>query len=321
MNHKNAKIQIDRIKKIVSKSYDIAEKFECSFIRRSFNDHYLIKTEHEKYVLRVYLNDKYYIDSIADIHFELEFLNFLKSRNVSVAVPITNLEGGLVTQISSSTETRMMALFSYADGQPLNYILDANIAKKFGEQIAKLHIESNHFKCDQNRYNIDTSYLIDEPIEMLKSLSKEYSIENCDFFDSYAKDLERSLNEIPMNNSTFGLIHADLNPSNVHVDEDGEITIFDFDHCATGLRIHDLAVIKLCFDKNTYNILLNSYKSSKDLSALEEKHIEAYSKALMLRKNKDVLSMQRILDPETIKGFNEKEYVIRAIELLHDLMI
>ncbi len=320
MNHKNSKIQIDRIKTIVSESYGIAEQFECSFIRRSFNDHYLIKTEHEKYVLRVYLNDKYYIDSAADIHFELKYLNFLKSRNISVATPIKNLEGGLVTQISSSTETRMIALFSYADGEPLDYILDTDIAMKFGEQIAKLHIESNYFKFDQNRYNINTSYLIDEPIEMLKILSKEYSIKNCDFFDSYAKHLVSSLNEIPINNSTFGLIHADLNPSNVHVDENDEITIFDFDHCATGLRIHDLAVTKLCYDKNTYNIILSSYKSIKDLSALEEKHIGVYSKALMLRKNKDVLSMQRILDPETVKGFNEKEYVIRAIESLHDLM-
>ncbi len=313
-------IGIDIIKEKVSESYGIDESFKCSFIRRSFNDHYLIKKGKKKYIIRVYLNDKYYIDSIEDIHFELEFLKFLKSRNVSIAYPIENTEGSLITRIIYAKETRHMVLFSYASGHHLDYTLDQNTAMKFGKEIAKLHMESNYFEHDHNRYRIDLAYLIDEPLKLLKDLSRKYSLDNCDFFDSYAKRLYCKLNEIPLNENTFGLIHGDLNPSNIHVNKEGNVTIFDFDHCTRGLRIHDLAVIKLCFDDKTYNLILNNYKLKRNISVLEEQNIDTYSKSLLLRKYKDVISMQRILGIESNKEFDEKEYVRMAIESLHELM-
>ena len=59
------------------------------------------------------------------------------------------------------------------------------------------------------------------------------------------KDIEMVVNRIkqhPKNPDTYGLIHNDLNPTNIYTHGD-EITIFDFDDCAYNYFIHDIAVI------------------------------------------------------------------------------
>jgi len=320
MNHRNSIIDADKVKEKALNLYDLNEPLKCSFIRRSFNDHYLIENEYGRYIVRVYLNDKYYIEDVNDINFELDFLTFLKSRNVCVSYPIKNLKGEYLTPIEVTGERKYMTLLSYADGYPLEDNLTDDTALRLGEIIAQIHIQSDDFDSDKKRYKIDTGYLIDEPIELLKELSIKYSLKLPDSVYQFVLDMKVMLDEIPCNDDTFGLIHADLNPSNIHVDESGKVTVFDFDHCAIGYRIHDLAVVKLCYDERSFNSVMNSYKERRNISDIEERLIDVYSKALLLRKYKDVISMERICCYEENLHFNEKDYVKNAIETLEGLI-
>lgn len=300
--------------------YGISEPFDCTFIRRSFNDHYLIKTKNKSYILRVYLNNKYYINDISDFNYELELISFLASKNIPVSYPIRNKDKLFLSRVLLNNETRFISMFSFAEGVPLDTTLKKNLAMCFGVNIANLHKVSNEFKCKYDRYKIDLNYLIKEPMEMLRKYSIKHELDNLDFFIPYERYLYNRLQDLPVNSEAYGIIHGDLNPSNIHLDDKGDITIFDFDNCAYGWRIHDLAVIKLCYDKNTYEAILDGYKFERTLSKTEEGLIELYGKTLIIRKYKDVLSMLKISNNGISKNFNEKEYISSAIHTLHCLV-
>ncbi len=316
----NVIVDNDSLKDIIVNSYDISEPFDCKFIRRSFNDHYLIQTKNDRYILRVYLNDKYYINDINDFNFELELLSFFASKNVPVSYPIRNKDELFLTRFLYNNETRFITVFSFAEGFQINTSLESNLAIRFGENIADLHKVSNEFKSEHDRYKIDLNYLINEPIEMLQQYCSKHKLDNLNFFIPYAKYLYSQLQELPVNSESYGIIHGDLNPSNIHLNDNGNITIFDFDHCAYGWRIHDLAVIKLCYAKNTYEAILDGYTSKNSLSKTEKRLIELYAKTLTIRKYKDVLSMLKISNNDISNNFNEREFISSAIDTLHNLM-
>jgi Ser/Thr protein kinase RdoA (MazF antagonist) len=316
----NAIIDNDKVKQIIMNLYGISEPLSCTFIRRSFNDHYLIQTNSEKYILRVYLNNKYYINDINDFKFELELLTFLASRNIPVSYPIKNNDNLFISKVLHNNETRLITLFSFAEGTPINTTLERNLALRFGESIARLHKTLNEYKGDYQRYRISLDYLIDEPVEMLQEYSSKHALGDLGFFTPYAKYLYNQLQELPFNDESYGIIHGDLNPSNIHLDNNREIKIFDFDHCGYGWRIHDLAVIKLCFEKTTYENILDGYLSRKSLSETEIRLIGIYSKTLIIRKYKDVLSMLKVSRNAISNNFDEKAYIESAISTLHNLM-
>ena len=316
----NTVIDNNTVKQMIINLYGIPEPLDCTLIRRSFNDHYLIQTNNRKYILRAYLNNKYYINGINDFNFELELLAFLAAKDIQVSYPIKNKDNLYLSKALYNNEIRFLSLFSFAEGTSINTTLERNLASHFGESIARLHTALNEYKSDYQRYRISLDYLINEPIEMLQEYSSKHALGDLGFFTPYAKYLYDQLQELPFNDESYGIIHGDLNPSNIHLDDNGNITIFDFDHCGYGWRIHDLAVIKLCFEKTTYENILDGYLSRKSLSETEIRLIDMYSKTLIIRKYKDVLSMLKVSRNAISNNFDEKAYIESAIDTFHDII-
>ena len=314
----NTLIDASQIKETITSFYNISEPLTCTFIRRSFNDHYLIETADCKYIVRVYLNNKYYINDIEDIEFELDLLLFLNSNDVPVSYPIRNKENKLLSNIEDNHEMRYLTLFSFAEGSPIKTKLDKKTALRLGSLIAKMHKTLNKYNNKNHRYHINLEFLINEPYELLQKSSEKYSLGDINsMFGEYKDYLLQNLQALSTNSESYGIIHGDLNPSNIHINHNGHITVFDFDHCAYGWRIHDLSVIKLCFENDTYEAILEGYLSTKGLSQLELNSIELYSQTLILRKFKDVLSMITITHDGLDGNFNEKDYIKQAIDKLH----
>ena len=70
-------IEISVIEAQVCEMYNFAQPIKVTFLRRSFNDHYLISSGDNQYILRVYLNEKRYINGMTDLMFELDLLEHL----------------------------------------------------------------------------------------------------------------------------------------------------------------------------------------------------------------------------------------------------
>ncbi|MGH2409330.1 MAG: phosphotransferase, partial [Chloroflexota bacterium] len=64
--------------------------------------------------------------------------------------------------------------------------------------------------------------------------------------EAYVRGLAGSLRErvrkLPASALDWGICHGDLHLANAHVDEEGTMTVFDFDLCGYGWRAMDLAV-------------------------------------------------------------------------------
>lgn len=69
-----------------------------------------------------------------------------------------------------------------------------------------------------------------------------YSPEEMSVFDATAKRTLRDLQELGKGREVFGLIHRDLNPSNL-VFHDGGVSAVDFDGCGWGYYFYDLALV------------------------------------------------------------------------------
>lgn len=81
----NVEHEPDVLIPVVSEVYDLSGQVQVEMIRAGFNHNYRVQAGEDVFVLRVYLNDKYYISNPNDFRFELELLAFLKSQNLPVA--------------------------------------------------------------------------------------------------------------------------------------------------------------------------------------------------------------------------------------------
>ncbi|MEH2446192.1 MAG: phosphotransferase [Nostoc sp.] len=95
---------------------------------------YLVTTERENYILRVYRRGW---RNQEEIDFELELLAFLHEQNQPVAYPIVRNEGTFTTEILAPEDMRYAAIFTYAPGYAVNDNLDGKQSYILGEQLAE----------------------------------------------------------------------------------------------------------------------------------------------------------------------------------------
>ncbi|MCJ8012210.1 phosphotransferase [Paenibacillus sp. KQZ6P-2] len=315
MNINGDLIEQDQLHCALEEIYNLSRPIQCNFLRGSFNDHYSIDANGSRFVLRLYKHKKSQIRTNTDVRFELDFLEFLHSQGVPVAFPIRSIKNESLNTVYFNNELRYIALFHHAEGSQIGDI-NLSDAKIFGKIVAALHKKADQFKSEYSRIKMDQYYLIKEPLEVLEKYIRTLKLSDISFFKTCANFMLERINQLPITSEVFGLIHGDLNPSNIHYSPEHGFKIFDFDHCAYGWRIHDLAVIRLCFDYSTYESILNGYQSVRPLSSIEEKSIDVYSDVLLLRKSKDILDML-----EVNKNSKEEKttVVINAIETLRIL--
>jgi Ser/Thr protein kinase RdoA (MazF antagonist) len=121
------------------------DEVACEAIEAGFNHSYVVTADGQKYVLRVYLNGKYYIRDEGDFRFELDLLDFLYRHEVPVARPVPNRRGKYLTTVALPEETRHLALFHFAGGKGLPDDFQPHLAGQLGQIIATMHRASNQF--------------------------------------------------------------------------------------------------------------------------------------------------------------------------------
>jgi Ser/Thr protein kinase RdoA (MazF antagonist) len=296
-------------------TYNLSRPIKCKFLRGSFNDHFSVDANGSRFVLRLYKNNKSHIRNIADIRFELDFLEYLHTKGIPVAFPIRSIKNETLNTVTYKNEPRYVVLFNHAEGSQIDNIKLSN-AKTLGNIVAALHKKADLFNSEFSRINMDQEYLINEPLENLEKYITSFKLSDISFFKTRADLMLERINQLPITKEAYGLIHGDLNPSNVHYSPEHGFKIFDFDHCAYGWRIHDLAVLRLCFDNTTYKAILHGYQSVRLLCSIEEKSIDVYSEVLLIRKSKDILD---ILEVNGASKEEKTKVVLKAIETLRIL--
>ncbi len=270
---------------LVKSCYTIEDAAAISFLKRGFNDTYLItsgqkkiqdKNNGIKFILRVY---KYNWRSLESIIAELKLLNYLNENKISVSFPIKDNQEKYIQTIDAPEGPRYAVLFSFAEGEPVrkltpeqSFLLGAETGlihsltrdKSFGETAHNYDIET--------QFNITLSVL--KPILTNHPEQYNYLLQLKDNFIKKFKTIDKS--ELKM-----GVCHGDLQAENFHLSLENKFTFFDFDFFGTGCLVYDIGVFMWYDHKNkTEEILqafLKGYQLHEKLSETEIKLIPYFS--------------------------------------------
>jgi Ser/Thr protein kinase RdoA (MazF antagonist) len=292
----NTLIETDTLVPWIASCYDLAphEMIACELIRRGFNDNYLVRAGHERFVLRVYFNHKYYISSPDDFRFELNLLTFLDERGVPVAYPFPRRDAKILGTIETPNGKRYAALFCFAEGAPAERDMGGEQARVLGNTIARLHLAADEFVSSHPRYHLNLEYLLDRPMEQITAFLHQHGKEKD--LRLYLPPVQELRNQaeasLPMGEGAYGIIHGDLHGGNVHWTQDSRPILFDFDHGGYGWRAYDLATCKGSLSDAAWDACLGGYHALRPLHEAELAAIPLLRKLRPIWDQGDVLGMR-----------------------------
>ena len=170
---------------------------------------------------------------------EVDWINYLHGGGASVSKAILAKTGDLVTAVADDHGGYFLATaFEKAAGKPFsNELLSEDFYYRYGRLIGRMHtLTINYTPVDPAWKRPEW----DDP-DMLDMQGWLPESENL-VMDKYL-ELKSYLNSIPKSVDIYGLIHQDAHAGNLFVDEEGVITMFDFDDCAYSWFINDIAIV------------------------------------------------------------------------------
>ena len=298
--------------KVVSQ-YKISNAKSCEFWHRGLNDTYKVMSESGNFVLRVYRKDW---RTLSDIEFEMEALLFLHKNGAKVAYPIEKKEGGYVATVGADEGDRQIVVTKFIEGAVLKYE-DPQDAVAYGKAAAEIHICSDGFKSNHNRYKLDTHHLVEEPLTYVKSFLVNRP-DDFEFLNGFASKLSHKLSVANNGSLDYGFCHGDFHGYNAH-DESGKIVHFDFDCCGYGLRAYDLATFKWNArhrkkEDELWPRFLEGYVSKRDVSKFDLCNIEV----LVAIRDLWHLGLHTGNTKDLAKGWIDEAYLDRRMSFLKD---
>jgi len=302
-NGQNTLLNDDQISQIVADYYDVGAPIKTVLIKKGFNHNFYAETDRGQFVLRVYLNGKYYVRSRGDFQFELELLNFLVSKNLPVVRPISNTANDWLSTVDIDGVDRHCALFAFVPGVNAERALEEGKFQRpqlsmIGQTLARLHQVSDEFVCQHHRYHLNLeTFLLGEPLRFFGQLLAERGLGNLEFFNKRADDIRDQISPLKMHRPSYGLIHADLNVENILFSDDGTYTIIDFDHCAYGWRAYDFAVAAFQ-NPDMREDFQAGYEAIRPFSDLEKELTPLFTELSRLWNHYDIARFMPLMDEE-----------------------
>lgn len=223
---------------VIWPDYALSEATDCYLLRFGLNDHYLVTTAEEKYILRVYHTGW---RTNGDIAYELSLLTHLHAQMAPVCAPMIRRDGEYVRYVPAPEGPRAITLFPFAHG----HVPDPAKAEEYhcyGRALAQIHQSSDGFTCPQQRFPLDIDHFTTGPVaNMLPHLA--HRPDDYAFVTAVAEGVCAGLTQI-VDELEWGPCHGDFHGGNAYVDAGGNLRVFDFDCCGQGWRAYDIAVCR-----------------------------------------------------------------------------
>ena len=173
------------------------------------------------------------------IHGEVDWLNYLAAGGAGVASAVHSARGELVEQIPDGLGEYFLATaFAKARGSPPEGAAwNAGLFERWGQLIGRMHRLTKDYVPSNPAWRRPEW---DDPInnDMIQFLPPSAA----SILHSY-RELVATLQRLPRDRESYGLVHQDAHGGNFFVDEAGNITLFDFDDCVYGHFIYDIAMV------------------------------------------------------------------------------
>ena len=242
----------------IRESYGLGQT-TCKYLLRGVSDTYLINSNSEKYIFKVYRDMHRSLDEIKG---EVELLNILKHNGAKVSYPINDLEGKQVQEFIAAEGPRYGVLFSYAPGK-MQYDFTDDQLKIIGREMAFNHnITSGlHLNYERKAYNIETT--VRKPLEVLQPAFEDFE-EGYNYLQSISEKTIRKLESMDVDTFSYGYCHYDYLPKNFHFDEENNLTVFDYDFSGKGYLVNDLMTFQVHYFFHT--IIKGMAKEDADIT-------------------------------------------------------
>lgn len=222
----------------IARAYALGTPSSCRLVELGLNDTYLLSAAGVPYIVRVYRAGW---RSAADVDYELQLLLHLADRSVPVSVPVADAEGLVTRALPASEGTRLMAIFSYAPGVTFHWRTRES-SSRAGRLLGAIHAAADEFAGNPARVRLDLDELVDRPLELLAPLLDDRSGARA-YLERLASRLRHRVEDLA-GALDWGPCHGDFGAANLHVDDGGTLTAFDFDFCADGWRAYDWVIAR-----------------------------------------------------------------------------
>jgi Ser/Thr protein kinase RdoA (MazF antagonist) len=209
---------------------------QCQLIKKTVRDVYRVTSNNGPFIFCIYPVGR----TPAEIMAELDLLNYLKAKGVSVAPPIPQKDGERLLVIDAPEGTRYAMLFVYIEGEPLGRIPDVEAVYHYGYTIAQIHTLTDDKADDLARPAIDFDLIITQSIKAFETVAV-HRVDDTAYLYQVADIIKPKINALSTQKPYYGLVHGDVIPSNALVNSEGNIAVLDFDLSGLSWRIYDIA--------------------------------------------------------------------------------
>ena len=192
------------------------------------NHLYIVSDDEKKYVFRVYTHNW---RTKSEIQEELRLLVHLKETVRLVSYPIADNSNEYIQEIDAPEGKRFGVLFSYAKGtKTAKFSYQTSFL--IGQGLAKIHKSTENFEL--NRISYDAQNLLVNSVVRTKKFFKN-TTDEIKFIEKLSDFLTLKFDNIENQQMRYGTVHLDVWFDNMHIDDEDEITFFDFDFCGKRL--------------------------------------------------------------------------------------
>lgn len=218
-------------------AYPESVRGPIEFVTSSENHTYSVHAAQGRYALRIH-RPNYHTRS--EVEAELMWLSQLHAQGVRVPVPIHGLDGRTTQSVHYHGGVFLVALFPWLPGREPNEAELANIYPRVGGLLARLHQAARKSRPHLDRPCWDYAGLIDNSPWGRWYANPELNSVDRSIVSATLGAITEQLRHYPRNDDTFGIIHADLRPTNILI-ENEELIAIDFDDCCYSWYLFDVA--------------------------------------------------------------------------------
>ena len=239
------------------------------------NSNFCVITKNKKYILRIYEANR----TLDEEKQELILLDKIASF-IPVSIAIKNVDNEYISVFNN----KKFALFEYINGNIVSEI-DTHIIREIAMKLGKFHSFSKDFSFEEydRKTRIDFDFYYNE----IKNARIDFKFKN------ELLNLANEISKYDFSALPSGIIHGDIFPDNVLLDEYNNIkVIFDFNESYYAPFIFDIAIvinfwIKIkdfdFFDKNNFiRDFLNYYSKYRKIEKEELKLLDVSCKKVAL---------------------------------------
>lgn len=271
------------LEKLMLDQYALEEPFTYELFSSNLNDVHVVKASGNTYYLRISIAN---VRNKEDLKNEVEILKVLDTEGIPVVKMLRNQYGEYLTEISTIHGHRYGVLFLDAKG---NKKSNPNVEQNYlvGKTLARIHncIDKSNLHC--SRIEMDVKTLLDEPLKIIEPWLS-HRVEDWEYLKETGHVLKKYVVEHQSKQKPqYGICHGDFHYGNMHFDDFGNLTVFDFDNCGYGWRAYDIACYLFSrieaqireaeeMTQDTWDSFMKGYTDERMLSSDELKAIDAF---------------------------------------------